>query len=187
MDARLEAYLRGLGRLKAEVEADGGDYQVLDLLQMRLKENIDARMNGDTKDNQAQRMEILASLNRFTRNLYSISFDEYCQLNTSQQFSPKPNDQSAPMTPAESEELKEALLSAFPAPGELQQVVAFKLGKNLSVIAGGSNYSEVVFNLIRWAEAHEKIDSLLIGARQMNPGNSRLRVFEEQYRALRSQ
>jgi Effector-associated domain 1/TIR domain len=89
------------------------------------------------------------------------------------------------MTPAECEELKQALMSAFPTPGELQQVVAFKLGKNLSVIAEGNSYSEIVFNLIQWTRAHEKMDSLLIGARQMNPGNSRLRVFEKQYRVLR--
>jgi hypothetical protein len=79
MDALLESYLHGLKCLKEEVKANGGDYGSLDLLQMRLKENIDARMRGDTKDNQAQRMEILASLNGHTRNLYSLSFDDYCQ------------------------------------------------------------------------------------------------------------
>src|SRR5437667_7981166 len=79
MDALLESYLHGLKCLKEEVKANGSDYGALDLLQMRLKENIDARMRGDTKDNQAQRMEILASLNGHTRNLYGLSFDEYCQ------------------------------------------------------------------------------------------------------------
>jgi nucleoside phosphorylase len=85
------------------------------------------------------------------------------------------------MIPTEYEELKEALLSAFPTPGSLEQVVAFKLGENLHAIAGGSNYSEVVFYLIQWVEANNKTEVLIAGAREANAGNFKLRAFEERY------
>jgi len=79
MDARQESYLQGLSSLIEEVKVGGDDYQWLDILRIRLKENIDATVKGDTRDNQAQRMEILASLNGFTRDRCGLSFDEYCQ------------------------------------------------------------------------------------------------------------
>lgn len=85
------------------------------------------------------------------------------------------------MTPIEYEELKEALLSAFPSPESLEQMVAFKLGENLQVIAGGNNYGEVVFHLLQWVEANNKMEQLITGARETNTGNFKLRAFGERY------
>jgi TIR domain/Effector-associated domain 1 len=90
------------------------------------------------------------------------------------------------MTPTEYEELKEALLSAFPSPGSLEQMVAFKLGENLQVIAGGNNYGEVVFHLLQWVEAHNRTEVLITGARSSNLGNFKLRAFVERYLQHRS-
>jgi hypothetical protein len=184
MNALLSSYLQSLHVLKKEVEKGGNDDQVVSILQIRLKENIEKmRIQGDTPEIRADRMVILSTADEITERLFDISFDDFRQLYTHKKPSSETGDQpSMPLTPAESEALKAALLSAFPSPGDLQQVVAFKLGENLSVIAGGNNYGEIVFNLIVWTEAHGKTENLIVGARQMNPGNPRLRAFEEQYR-----
>jgi len=75
-----------------------------------------------------------------------------------------------------------ALLSAFPTPAKLKQMVSFELDKNLTVIATGENYSEVVLKLIEWAEAEAKVEELLKAARSTNPGNTKLKSFDEQIR-----
>lgn len=76
----------------------------------------------------------------------------------------------------------EALLSAFPTPAKLKQMVSFELDENLDAIAIGGNYSEVVFKLIEWAEAEGKVKKLLDAARSSNPGNPKLKSFDEQIR-----
>jgi hypothetical protein len=188
MNVLLPSYLHGLKILKEKVSRDQSDYHVIAMLQVRLKENGEKmRIQGDTRDISGDRMEILSVASEITERLFHMSFDDFCQLNIYREL---PSGASKPspymsMTLAELEELKAALLSAFPSPGDLQQVAAFKLGENLSVIAGGNNYGEIVFNLIQWAQAHEKIEHLIVGARQVNPGNPRLRLFEEQYKARR--
>lgn len=77
----------------------------------------------------------------------------------------------------------EALLSAYPSPGKLEQMISFQLDENLSTLAAGANHSEVVFNLIKWAEAEGRLEELLTAARSENSGNARLRSFEEQIRS----
>lgn len=187
MEALLSSYLSGLRVLKSKVEKGGDDYQIISILQMRLKENIEKRrIQSDTKDIDADRMVILSTANEISERLFNKSFDDFYQLNASEEPSSATGDLLMPLTPTEYEELKEALLSAFPSPGALQQVVAFKLGENLAVIAGGTNYGEIVFTLLQWVEAHGKSERLILGARQMNPGNPVLRAFEEQYKARRT-
>jgi hypothetical protein len=181
MSGLLQSYLRGLQILKQKVAKDQNDYQIIGMLQMRLEENNEKmRIQGDTRDIYGDRMEILSTANEITERLFAMSFRDFCQLHAPK-ASPQAGEQlSLLLTPAEREELKAALLSAFPSPRDLQQV-AHKLGENLSVIAGGNNYDEVVSNLIRWAQSQAKIEPLLVRARQTNPGNSRLRLFEAQY------
>lgn len=79
------------------------------------------------------------------------------------------------------QQFQKALLSAFPTPGKLKQMVRFRLDENLEAISTG-NLSEVVSNLIEWAEAEGKLEELLIAARKENPGNPALRKFDEQIR-----
>ena len=80
-------------------------------------------------------------------------------------------------------QLQEALLSAFPSQGALEQVVYFELGENLDTIREGDNYKEVVFNLIVWAIANDRIEALITGARRANSGNPKLRAFAETFNA----
>ncbi len=85
------------------------------------------------------------------------------------------------MTGTQREQLKEALLKAFPKRSSLEQMVNFRLNENLDAIAGGDNYSDVVFNLIIWAESSGRLEELLQGSQTQNPGSPALRAFVEQY------
>jgi hypothetical protein len=81
------------------------------------------------------------------------------------------------------QQLKEALLSAFPNPPKLEHMVRFGLDQNLDAIATG-NHNDVVFELIKWAETNGSLENLLIAARNKdcdgNPGNPELkRIYEE--------
>ena len=81
-------------------------------------------------------------------------------------------------------QLKKALLSGFPDPAKLKQMVFFGFEKqNLDEIATG-NYDDVVFELIKWAETNGKLENLLIAARDKdrggNPGNPQLKKICEQ-------
>jgi nucleoside phosphorylase len=89
MEALLSSYLNGLLALKSKVEKGGNDYQIISMLQMRLKENIEKRrIQSDTKDIDADRMVILSTANEITERLFDESFDDFCQLNASQRPSP---------------------------------------------------------------------------------------------------
>ncbi|QDL07357.1 hypothetical protein DP113_05035 [Brasilonema octagenarum UFV-E1] len=80
------------------------------------------------------------------------------------------------------QQFHKALLSAFPTTAKLKQMVRFKLDENLEAIAGGANHSEVVSNLIEWADAEGRLEELLTAARKDNPGNPALKRFDEQMR-----
>jgi hypothetical protein len=72
-------------------------------------------------------------------------------------------------------QLQQALLSAFPDPSELAQMVSFGLGRNLKEIALGDNLQAIVFGLITWAEAHAQVAPLIAAALEANPDNPDLR------------
>ncbi|NMG10545.1 effector-associated domain EAD1-containing protein [Brasilonema sp. UFV-L1] len=97
--------------------------------------------------------------------------------------------QSSPQPPTELwfngerlQQFHKALLSGFPTTAKLKQMIRFKLDENLDAIAGGANHSEVVSNLIEWANAEGRLEELLIAARKDNLGNPDLRRFDEQMR-----
>ncbi|MBW4600070.1 MAG: toll/interleukin-1 receptor domain-containing protein [Calothrix sp. FI2-JRJ7] len=48
---------------------------------------------------------------------------------------------------------------------------------NLEEIVFGENLNDVVFELINWAESHNKLDALVKAAYQENPNNAKLRAF----------
>jgi hypothetical protein len=78
------------------------------------------------------------------------------------------------------QQLHEALIDAFPTTPELAQMVRFgDVARNLAAIAGGSNLSEIVFNLLVWAGSRDQVDALLIAARNANPTNAPLRALAE--------
>lgn len=72
-----------------------------------------------------------------------------------------------------------ALLSAYPSKGDLEIMVSLELDESLEAIAGGSNQTQIIFNLIRWAEARGKLKSLILAAYQDNPDNALLKQFYE--------
>jgi hypothetical protein len=70
-------------------------------------------------------------------------------------------------------QLKQALLSAFPSPAKLKEMVRLGLDQNLDAIATGENLSEVVLKLIENAEASGKVKELLTAACNQEYGQPR--------------
>ncbi|MEL7071707.1 MAG: trypsin-like peptidase domain-containing protein [Cyanobacteria bacterium J06581_3] len=70
--------------------------------------------------------------------------------------------------------LHAALLSAYPQESDLKRLVRTELDIRLNRVASGSNYSEVVFELIESLEAEDRLDELLSAARRKNPTNKQL-------------
>lgn len=69
------------------------------------------------------------------------------------------------------EKLWKTLMDAFPTKSSLEQLLLFKLDRNLDAIAGGNNLQDIVFNLIKTAEAQGWIDELIKSAKEFNPDN----------------
>ena len=60
------------------------------------------------------------------------------------------------------EKLFNAMLQAYRKKTHLEQMVEFKLNKNLNEIAGGDTTRDIIFNLINWYESTGKLQKLLI-------------------------
>lgn len=84
----------------------------------------------------------------------------------------------AQLTGNQRKQLRQILINAFPTQASLRQMLLEELNWSLETIAGGDNYQTIVFNLIVWADAQERLAELLEGARQANPGNQELRHFD---------
>lgn len=69
------------------------------------------------------------------------------------------------------EKLQRALIDAFPNKSSLQQMLLFKLDKNIHEFAGGNNLETVVFELITAANSQGWIEHLISSACEDNPGN----------------
>ena len=91
------------------------------------------------------------------------------------------------LTGSQLQELQSALLSAYGSPSPLAQMVRIQLDQNLNTIVGGDNLGEIVFNLITWAERMGKLQQLVEGAAEANPGNASLQNWIEANRELLSQ
>jgi len=79
------------------------------------------------------------------------------------------------------EQLCDALAAAFPTPAALEQMVSFGLEKNLATITSESNLDTVVFELIKWAEAQDRVEQLVQASRKRNSGNVKLRAFADAF------
>ena len=75
------------------------------------------------------------------------------------------------------EEFTLALLDAFPTQPKLAQMLKFKLNINLESIAMGDNLNDIVFRVLRSAEAGGWIMELVRAAYETNPGNTKLDEF----------
>ena len=83
-------------------------------------------------------------------------------------------------------QFEKALLSAFPEINDLKRMVRFNLNEQLPRIAGGTNLTDTVFDLLQWAESHGKLENLLKAARAANSGNPDLIEFEKHMREVSS-
>ncbi len=84
----------------------------------------------------------------------------------------------------QSQQLKDALISAFPDKNKLEQMVYHKLNKSLDAIAGGNNLVDLAFKLIETAASEGWVEELIRGARESNPGNQKLQEFIKQYNSI---
>lgn len=76
--------------------------------------------------------------------------------------------------------LKEALIDAFPNKSSLEQMLSFKLDKNLYTIAGDSDLQDIVFKIIIKAESENWIEDLINAALASNPRNTELKAIREE-------
>jgi cell division septum initiation protein DivIVA len=81
------------------------------------------------------------------------------------------------LTGSQRKQFREAIIDAFPSVTQLEIMLSEELDWQLAQIAGGSNYEEIVFNLIKWAESRAEVSNLLEAAKRANPGNQKLNDF----------
>jgi hypothetical protein len=77
------------------------------------------------------------------------------------------------MTGPQMHDLHAALLSAC-TPESLRQALAFHLNRRLIDIAGGSDFSAVVFNVLEWAQREGQLPRLLQAVHRQAPENPQL-------------
>lgn len=85
------------------------------------------------------------------------------------------------LTGLQYQQLTNVFLEAFPTPAILAEMVRFRIEKNLYAIAIGDDLKEIVFKLIRTAEAEGWTAHLIVAARESNPGNPALLAFAQQF------
>ncbi len=80
------------------------------------------------------------------------------------------------------QQLQEALMDGFPEKSSLKQMLSFQLDKSLDVVAPvEGNLGDIVFELIRKAEAENWVENLIGAARRANPGNQKLKAVAESF------
>ncbi len=84
------------------------------------------------------------------------------------------------LTPTQRQELREALISAFPQSSRLDLMIQDAFGPDLSQITQGQpSYELTVQALVNWATSQGKLRELVIKASQKNPGNPELKAFSQ--------
>jgi hypothetical protein len=79
------------------------------------------------------------------------------------------------LTVEQRKQLRAALISAFPRQSDLELMIEDELGESFNLITQGQpNYELAVRDLVKWAETKGKVQPLLEGALQSNPGNPKL-------------
>ncbi len=78
------------------------------------------------------------------------------------------------------EAIYDALIDSFTS-AELKMMVQVKLDKSLDRIVSGNSLTEVVFELIKWAERTGNLSRLISGARESNVNNPKLIALEQAF------
>ncbi|WP_414624264.1 COR domain-containing protein, partial [Calothrix sp. CCY 0018] len=114
-------------------------------------------------------------------NLFSQQEDRESNI---QDTPPKPPDTKKPGQILK--EFRNAIISAYPKKIKLKMMLSDELDENLDSISTGENIEEVVYELIEWAKAQNKLEQLVKAACKSNPGNQELqRISEELFPNLR--
>jgi Effector-associated domain 1/CHAT domain len=98
------------------------------------------------------------------------------QKNSTVETLPKP---AVNITGDEREELHKAIINAYPDHAGLERVIDYKLNENLNVITGTGKYGDVVYDLIKWAGAEGKLESLIVALYNEKPGNQKLEAIKQ--------
>ena len=86
------------------------------------------------------------------------------------------------LSPPQREALRQALMSAFPTPTKLDMLLDERLDTPLNHAATiNQPYGDVVFEVIRWANAEGRLEELVSEAYQRNPGNPKFRQLMATY------
>lgn len=72
-------------------------------------------------------------------------------------------------------------MSAFPSQPQLNMLLREDLDVALNTITGGGNYTEIVFEVINWAESVDRLADLIGAAYRRNPRNLKFREFMAAY------
>ncbi|BAY49308.1 hypothetical protein SAMD00079811_69370 [Scytonema sp. HK-05] len=73
--------------------------------------------------------------------------------------------------------LREALISAFPSEVDLEMMLADELEIVLNTVSSGINYTDIVFNLIKWFDSQGRAKELIHAGYRANRGNPKLKEF----------
>src|SRR6266849_738465 len=80
--------------------------------------------------------------------------------------------------------LTDAMVKALRKKPVVERVVRFGLNEDLGAIVGGDNLTDIVFDLVMWAESQERLEELIVEARHENPGNLLLKAVSEEILAI---
>lgn len=89
-------------------------------------------------------------------------------------------EQDLSLTPAQNNQLKDAIISAYPSIDKLKMMVYYGLEENLDSIVEKGSLTKVVFELIAWSIEQGKLKELIEAARKENPGNPKLKIVSEE-------
>jgi V8-like Glu-specific endopeptidase len=81
------------------------------------------------------------------------------------------------LTGPERKQLRQAIISAYPNLSDLEMMVSEELEWNLSTITLGRNYNKIVFDLIEWTQAKNKLEDIICAAYRVTPDNEDLKQF----------
>lgn len=77
----------------------------------------------------------------------------------------------------ETQAMVQALLSAFPGYMDVVQLFSYELGEDLRSHVASGAMSNVMMEVVQWADQTSRLEELLQGARRQNPGNEKLKSF----------
>ncbi|MFB2772273.1 effector-associated domain EAD1-containing protein [Pelatocladus sp. BLCC-F211] len=75
------------------------------------------------------------------------------------------------------QQLREAIMSAYRDKSKLKIMLSDELDIRLNNVVGGETYTDIVFNLIDWADEQGRLEELISAAYRRNPRNEDFRRF----------